>query len=572
MSSTTQSYKLGDSRKYFMARMGDLKKEQEPHVPTWKEIKKYINPKYGRFEEALSTRSDAEVMPDYGEMLNNTPSKASKVNVAFIMAGMSSPARPWFKLTYDEAGKQLSSRAVAWLDKTRDLMLEIFARSNLYRALPSVYMEGILFGNGCMYTMEDDEDIMRFYHYPTGSYYWGLSHRLEVDTIYRPFKKTVRQVVERWGIENVSARVKRLYKSPNGRDQQTPIDIVHAIEPNNSSVPKNARPSDKRKRFISVYYEVHKEADVNKFLSVSGFKDFPAMPFRMDVVGNDVYGTGTGAEALGDCKELQHHELQKATALDYMNEPHLQSNNSVGEIYRHPSAVTVTNLDATGDGLRPVYEVNYPIMEVLRSIEMLEERIEETFDNKLATNVLDNKRSQTTAREIDAGEQEKMLLSGPKLESIQNLLSFIINRGFEIITDKQIGEPPPEELLGANLGVEYLGILAQAQKAVGTRAIEKVLEFTAYQSEVLQGDLSPFDNLDMDEQLRDFATMVGSPSDNMKDREAVEEDRAMRAQQQQQQEQMAMADQMANTAKTMGDTSLQGDKTALDEALALTGG
>lgn len=566
-----QSYESGDSRKYFTTRMSALEKEQSPHVPTWKEIKKYINPKYGRFKESQGTKNTEDSMPDYGEMINNTPLKASKVNVAFIMAGMSSPARPWFKLIYDEAGRELSSRAVAWLDKTRDLMLDIFARSNLYRALPSVYMEGILFGNSCMYTMEDDEDVLRFYHYPTGTFYWGLSHRLEVDTIYRPFKLTVKQVVDRWGIENVSARVKRLYKSANGRDHQTDIDIIHAIEPNTSSVPSNARPSDKRKRFISVYFEVHKEADSSKYLSVSGFKDFPAMPFRMDVVGNDVYGTGTGAEALGDCKELQHHELQKAIALDYMNEPHLQSSNSVGEIYRHPSAVTVV-ADTSSEGLRPVHEVNYPIMEILRSIEVIEERIEETFDNKLATNVLDNKRSQTTAREIDAGEQEKMLLSGPKLESIQNLLSFIINRGFEIIIDNKIGEPPPEELMGAQLGVEYLGILAQAQKAVGTRAIEKVLEFTAYQSEVLQGDLEPFDNLDMDEQLRDFATMVGAPSDNMKDREVVAEERATRAQQVQQQEQMAMADQMANTAKTMGDTPVGEDKTALDEALALTGG
>jgi hypothetical protein len=572
MGDNQPTYESGDARKYFSTRMGELELEQQPHVPTWKEIKKYINPKYGRFENKLGTKNDDNILPDYGALLNNTPQQASKVNVAFIMAGMSSPARPWFKLIYDKAGRPLSSQSVAWLDKTRDLMLEIFARSNLYRALPSVYMDGILFGNGCMYTMDDDDDVMRFYHYPTGTYYWGLSHRLEIDTIYRPFQLTVKQVVERWGEENVSNRVLRKYKDNNGRNMQEMVDIVHAIEPNTSVIPRSARPSDKKKRYVSVYYETHRQADKNKLLSVSGFRDFPAMPFRIDVMGNDPYGTGTGADALGDCKELQHHELQKAMGMDYMNEPHLKSTGSIGEMYRHPSAVTPVNVEAGQDGLSPVYEVNYPIRDTLESIATIEGRIEDTFDNKLAVSVLNNKRSQTTAREIDAGEQEKMLLSGPKLESIQNLLSFVINRAFEIISDKKIGEAPPEELMGADLGVEYLGVLAQAQKAIGTRAIEKVLEFSAYQSEVLQGDLSPFDNLDMDEQLRDFADMVGSPSDNMKDREVVEAERAERAQKAQQQEQMAMADQMANTAKTMGDTPMPNDKSALTEALALTGG
>lgn len=556
------SYDAGDIREYMGRRLSRLMTHRTDHEPLWKELREYIMPRAGSFGDRSG---NVNRIPNYDSILNSTATNAVKVFTAFIMAGMSSPARPWFKLVAEQAGHVVTPDESSWLDNYRDLMLDVFARSNFYHTLPRVYEEGATFGNGCMYISADVEDVVRFYHYTIGEFYWGLSDRNEVNHIYRPFVMKVEQVVSKWGIDNVSDKVKESYNA--GRLAED-VHIVHAIEPNAESLPKKLRPLDKRKQFVSIYYEQSSRDKQDKVLSVSGYMKFPAMPFRLHPRSDDPYGIGIGAEALGDIRELQHKEFELAKALDYTNEPHLKSSGGIGQIFRHPGAVTQVN-PHNQDALEPVHQVAYPSNGIREEIGQLETRIREWFDNHLARSVLNETRSNVTAREIDAAEQEKLLLAGPVLESVQIFLSKIIDRTFEIMVSENIGEPPPESLSGRKLSVEFLGVLAQAQRAVGVRAIERTWQFAAYLKEIHE-DPAVLDGLRANESLDDFARMVGMPSDNVASPEEREQKAANRQAEQQQMQQAAQAQQMAETGKMMAETPT-GGTTALSEALDVVG-
>lgn len=560
-----------DYRKWFNKRLDALKKERQPHEASWHDCQEFILPRTGNFNKSDGNRR--KEMPSYDEILNSTATDAVGVFVAFIMAGMSSPARPWFRLTSERPGVDISGESRDWLDERRDLMLEVLARSNFYEALPRVYEEGSVYGNGCMYIAEDMDDIVRFYHYTAGEFWWGADDRRDIDSIYREFKMNVRAMVDRFGLENCSRQVQRDHNHGHYTNEYT---VVHAVEPNTDRLPDAVRPSDKQKRFVSIYYERDSDRDKERVLSVSGFREFPVMPMRMYLRSDDPWAIGIGEEAMGDIKELQHHMLTKATALDYMNEPQLKTTGNIGQIHRFPGSVVHLNPGDGPDALQPVHEVRFPVGDVREDITLIENRIREYFKNHLARHILDNTRSNLTAREIDAGEQEKLLLAGPVLESIQNVLSRVIDRLFEIMIVNEVGPPPPDDLMGQELGVEFLGILAQAQKAVGTRAIERVLEFAATQSQMVgTADpgraMDPFDNLDLDEQLRDFARMVGAPADQVRESDEALAVRNERSQSQQQQAAMAQAEQAANLGQTLANTPT-GQGTALADAMNVVGG
>ena len=76
---------------------------------------------------------------------------------------MTSPARPWFRLAVADAKLLKSSKVRAWLDDVGVLMREVFARSNAYRAMHSMYKELGGFGTAACIILPDFEKISKFF-------------------------------------------------------------------------------------------------------------------------------------------------------------------------------------------------------------------------------------------------------------------------------------------------------------------------------------------------------------------------------------------------------------------------
>ena len=80
--------------------------------------------------------------------------------------------------------------------------------------------------------------------------------------------------------------------------------------------------------------------------------------------------------------------------------------------------------------------------------------------------MIDGQSGQMTATEVAERHQEKLLMLGPVLERLQNeILDPLIEITFAQMIEAGIVPRPPDELQGKELNVEFISMLAQAQRA-----------------------------------------------------------------------------------------------------------
>lgn len=153
---------------------------------------------------------------------------------------------------------------------------------------------------------------------------------------------------------------------------------------------------------------------------------------------------------------------------------------------------------------------------------------------------------------------------GPVIERLQSELHDpTIDRTFAIMLRAGMLPPPPQEIQGMNMKVDYISTLAQAQKMVGTQSIEETIAFAGNVAQVMPTIL---DNIDYDDAIREYAEMKGVPPTMMRTQEELQAIREQRAKEQQARELAAAMPQMAESAKTLSETQVNGGN-ALDAVM-----
>jgi hypothetical protein len=559
-------------------RWGHLKSDRFSWESHWRELSDHFAPRTGNWNNQDATNRGQKKNQ---HIINNTPLIAARTLSSGMMAGLTSPARPWFRLTTPDPALADFGPVKEWLYVVETRMREIYAKSNLYRVLPTTYAELGVFGTHASICLEDDEDIIRLQPWEVGTYWVAQDARLRVDTGYREIKMTVRQMVQEFGYENCSGRVQSMFK--NNQWEQW-IDVMQAIEPNDERLVGKMGPSGMDIR--SVYWE--KGGDKDKLLSRRGFKESPLLVPRWLTNGNNAYGDSPSMDALGDAKGLQFEERRMAQSLDKLVDPPMTAPASLknSRVSLLPGDVTYVDVTSERAGFRPVYEIRPDIQWQRESIRSIEERINTGMYADLFLMLTMSDRRQITAREIEERHEEKLLALGPVLERLNDeLLDPLIDRTFAIMLRKSmpfwngavdgqpILPPPPDELKGIDLKVEYISILAQAQKTVGIQAVDRLIAFTG-QLAAAKGDPTVFDKIDVDQAIDEYGEMLGVSPKIMVPDDVVEQVRTDRAQQQQAQQMAAMAkplQEATGALKNIGETPVGDDSTALNQILSSLG-
>lgn len=542
-------------RQRYDRRLQALKTERTGWEPSWRDISDWIQPWRSRFTVTEADQGNRKNQ----KLINETPYLSSRTLASGMMAGVTSPARPWFKLEVPDPELMESAAVKQWLHEVERRMRGAMGKSNLYNALHQFYSELGTFGTSSFIIVEDDEDIFRAVPLTIGSYYLANGYKLRVDTLYREFEMSVRQLVQQFGRDNVSHGVRTAYDNGNLEERR---EVVHLIEPNDERDPRKADNSNMAYR--SVYYE--KGAQGDKLLSESGFQEWPAPTARWEVLGEDTYGYGPGHAAIGSSRALQTLEKRKAQAIEKMVNPPMNVPSSMKAKRYSLLPGAVNHVDVTGNGnakAEPAHNVNLPIQYVQQDINDTESRIGRTFYADLFLMLANDDRSNVTAREIQERHEEKLLMLGPVLERLQTeLLDPSIDRVFGIMQRNGHLPEPPEEIQGIELRVEYVSVMAQAQKLVGVGAIERISSFVG---NLAGADPTVLDKLDLDQAIDQYGQAVSAPPDIIRSDDAVQAIREQRAQQQQAQQMAEAAQQGAQGAKLLSetDTSTENGLTAL---------
>lgn len=533
-----------ESRKQFYNKqLGSLETERSSFDTHWRDLSDFILPRSSRFltsDRNKSTRNTKIVDP--------TATMANRTLSSGMLSGITSPTRPWFSLGTPDPEMMEYGPVKYWLEMVQNRMNDVMNKSNWYQSLPIVYGQLGTFGTTAMSLLEDDEDVIRTHPFPIGSYYLSNSDRLQVDTVYRKFSMTCRQIVQRFGLDNVSDSVKSAWTS---QQYEQWFEVVHVVEPNMNR--DTGKMDSKNKKFASVYYEAG-GAD-NKLLSEKGFDDMPIMAPRWDINGEDVYGSSCpGMIALGSVKALQLEQRRKAQAIDKLVNPPMVGPSSLRNQRASllPGEITYVDQVSGSTSFQPAYAINPRINELVADIQDTRSLINSSYFVDLFMMLQNvNTRSMPVEAVVEMKE-EKLLMLGPVLERLNDeFLDPSIDRIFNIMARKNMLPPAPPELAGQSLRVEYISVMAQAQKAVGIGSIER---FVGFVGGLAQANPAALDKLNIDQAIDDYGSMVGVPATIIATSEQVAQVREERAKQQQQQQAMQTSMAAVQGAKTLSET------------------
>lgn len=532
--------------------------------PYYRDLSRAFDPSRQRFE-----KDSANKKYNYNrDMIDPYPTLAARTLSYGMMAGVTNPTMPWIKLkTGDEDLNQYHAVKV-WLDIVAEMMLAQFQKSNFYNVMPSLYSDMGIYSMGSVTMESNPATVLRFYHSPVGSYRIANGADGTIDTRGCEIKMSAQQMIEKFGEDNVSDHVRSAAKSKNYKHEFT---VRHIVKPRSEYDPGK---SDTRNMpYQSVWYE--EGAEDGKYLRVSGFRSKPFINPRWEAVGNDAFGSfGPGMIALGTARGLQKDHKTRFEAQDKMvnpplNVPMSMRNNRASLV---PGGVNYVPDMNMGGKIESVYNVNYPINDVLQVIQDSRQLIDQAFFANLFLMLTGIERSGVTATEIAKREEEKLLMLGPVLNRLnEEALDPVVERMFSEMMDRGMFPPPPEELEGYDLEIEYVSIMAQAQKMVGVGSIERGVSFIGNLAGVRPDAL---DKLNVDSVIDDYWNVIGAKTSSLNSEDAVAEIRQQRAQAQQQQQMAAMAQpiqQSAQAAKLLSETDAGGNSALNNLRMAMGG-
>jgi len=538
----------------------------------WRELGDYFLPR--RYKWIITPNQMGRGSPINQHMLDSTPTLAARNLASGMMSGISSPTRPWFKMKIGRIDSTQTSPVSLWLAEVERLMMLVFQESNFYNSLAVAYFDLVIFGTAVILIYEDFENVIRCFNPCAGEYYVDCSDRMHADVLYREFTLTVDQTVQQFGIENVSPAVAQLY-SDGGASLTRELVVAHAIEPNTDG---RAFGIPEQFRFREVYWEWGGSASPQGGSSYSpgllrkrGFNEAPHIIPRWDLVSNDAYGRSPAMDALPDNKQLQLEVRRKSQAIDKLVNPPLVADIQLKNqpVSLLPGGMTYVAGILSGTqrpGVAPIYQVQPPVKEIMEDLNEVRQRIKDIFFNPLFQTASQfETRSNITAVEWDMRRSESLVMLGPVLERLQTeLLAPAIERTFAIAARAGIMPLPPPEVGGQPIVLEYVSMLTQAQQAAQTAGVERIFALLGQLAGI---DPAVMDNVDIDYGLDYMSARLGNPPRMIRSPEELAAIRQNRQAQQQAQQQAAMAQQLAEGARTLGDTQVGGGQNALERML-----
>jgi hypothetical protein len=532
----------------------------------WREVSDFMRPRRSRFWTGDRNRGDRRNQ----NIIDSTARFSSRTLQSGMHGGVTSPARPWMKLTTPDPSLAKHPPVKEWLHEVTQRMLVLFGQTNIYKALPVVYGDMGDYGTAAMAILDDRKDLFRAYTYPLGSYAVGLDARGMVSTFAYEVQMSVRQVIEKFALdddgrtilwERLSPHIKNLWGQG---DYEENVDVCWLVVPNDDH-----RPERLEARFLpwrSCWWE--KGQNAPKFLRESGFRVFPFFVPRWEVTDNDNYGTDCpGMTALGDVKQLQIEQRRKGQAISKMVDPPLVGPSALRtqKTSLLPGDVTYVDIREGSQGLKAIHEIGLNLEHLARDIGEVQYRIQRAYfedlflmlarsDDRLGAD-------RPTATEIVERKEEKMIILGPVLEQINDeLLDPMVDRAYEMMDLAGLIPEAPPELAGVRLKVEYTSILAQAQKLVGVAGADR---FVGSMIPIIQVEPIARHKVDWLEVVDGYGDMLGVPPQFLRTTEEARELAQQEAAQQKQLVDAQAAESMGRAVKDASGASMEGD-TALN--------
>ncbi|AOR77216.1 portal protein [Novosphingobium resinovorum] len=539
-------------REHCDQRLRAMKSVRADYVAEWNDIARFAQPARSRFLGSDQNKGTKRRIRN-NKLFDPHGIEAFRTLTNGMTSGLTSASRPWkvLKMANEELNALPGVRTwLAECDKAIDAFL---ARTNFYGAAKAGYGEMGLFGTEACVMVEHWFHGAVCHSLTAGEYWIALSDALVPDTLARECTMTARQIVQTFKSKTPQL-IMDAYKGNRGDETFTYFNL---IEPNPSHNPMRIG----SKAWRSVYWWDGDAADA--IIDVRGYDEQPFWAPRWDVVGGDTYGVSPGMECLPALRELQMQAKRRNEAIDRLVKPEMLAKQGV-RLTGQPGNVISVGQAMDQYSAMPAYQMPYQAVDAIsQEIEKCRLQIDGLSFADLF-NAITNMRGiqPRNMEEIASRNEEKLTQLGPVVERASNeKLQVVIDRTFGIMSRGRLLPPAPDslaEMPGAEIGVEFVPILAQMQRAVGIGQLERAVGFVG---NVAGAKPQVLDNIDEDEITREYFERLGVTGKALRDKNAVDEIRAQRAQQQQMEQAAAMmpaAKDGADAARLLSETRAGG--------------
>lgn len=514
------------------AKISHVETERANHANHWQEVAKLVNPADKTFIANDNTSYgsvDAELYDSVGRHSN-------QLLASGFYSLLTSSSSPWFYLTTTDEELNKDEEVQQWFHIISNIMLREIQRptSNFTSATNEGYVSYGAYGNMVMFITENKKrNGLNFRCLPLAECFFIDDEDGQVTTLIRQYTQTVSQLVSRFGLENLSDKVKSLYEDGKFEDK---VNMVHFIFP--KSEIRNLKLKS-RFPFVSIYFEKSE----NHIVNMRGYNELPFMAARFYRAPGTVYGYGPGSDTLPDLRMLQEMRKTVIRAAQKVVDPPLGILDN-GVI--HPDSIALypgaLNWLREQGAIAPIVAGGeIALGEDLA--ESLKLRIRESF---FVDQLQLNQGPQMTATEVQSRVEEKMRLLGPIVgNATTEFLSPLIRRCYGLLAGMGKFPEPPVVLqeTSVQFDIVYTSPIAKAQEQITAGNFERALQIL---TPLFAVDPSSFDNIDADEVIRDTFRLYALPPAYLRDEDELAAQREAQAQ----------AAQQAQEAENLKNTGL----------------
>lgn len=501
-------------------------------INVWREVRQYVYPTYSDFLHEGGARGVS--------IFDTTAIEARKRLAAGMYNWMAPPDKRWFELVPEDDELAKDEEVKDFFSEVTKIISFAMANSNWSTVLIQVLNNLACGLDGVVYCEDGGNLPLNFRSFPVETVCYAENSKGKVDTVFREFKMTARQLVQEFGKEDLPEKIRDCANDSKRMDDT--FTILHAV------FPRSTRQEGMMDNKNMPYADCYIELESKKIIYESGFEEYPFAVCRFDKSDNETYGRGPGLDMLPDIKMLNRMRQSYIVASERQADPSymVPDGSLVGkEFNKDPGGVIIYKPDI--NGAKPEVLVNAAnLTKLYQDIEAEREKIKMGFYWDIFDPLGDLK--SITATEAEIRNEGKMIPFAPIAGNLHSeLFRVIIHRVFGICSRRGMLPEPPQKLIdNPDYKIEFVSKIALSIKKIESLGW---LQTEASLANMLAIKPDVADNFELDEVARDMAMNNGANPKWLKPVKDVEEARAVRAQQQQQ---MQSAETMLAGAGALG--------------------
>ena len=528
-------------------RYDQLESERGTWESHWQEIAERVLPRYhNSFQRNTADINRGEKRTE--KMFDSTAALGLERFAAAMESMLTPRNQKWHRLKASDDALNKDRDTKLWFEQATNLLFKAryAPKANYASQQHEIYIGLGAFGTGAMFIDNHDDGGLRYNSVDLREILFDMSHQGSVDTAYRKFTLTARQMQQRVDVGRWDSIPDAASKAAKEHPDKK-FDIIHCVMPR--AEVDHTKKDFRGKPFASYYVA----CEGKELLSEGGFNTFP-YPISRYVTGpGEVYGRSPAMMSLPSIKVLNEQKKTMLTQGHRVVNPVLLTHDDgvLDTFSMKPGAMNPGGVSAEGRALVHTLPTGnlaagQELMDMERSV------INDAFLVSLFQILVET--PAMTATEVLERAREKGALLSPTMGRQQSeMLGPMIERELDLMVQQgMLPEMSPmlQEAEG-EFEIEYDSPLSRSQRAEEAAGWLRTLEAAIAYANTTQ-DLGVLDQFNTDVIYPALAEINAVPASWMRGAEEVAQLREQRSQQQQMQQMVDAAPAAAGVMKQLG--------------------